>query len=77
MHADSTGGSRRTGKFREHLRVLRAAAAISGDRQIALGWYQNEPLSAFDGRTAKRLVAEGRADAIMRYLDSIATGWAA
>lgn len=74
MCDDSTDDPRCTGRFREHLRVVRAAVEISGNRRIALDWYQHEPLSEFDGRTAKDLVAEGRADAVLVYLGWIAPG---
>ncbi|AWV02712.1 hypothetical protein DM992_25405 [Burkholderia sp. JP2-270] len=77
MRADSTDDPRQIERFREHLRVVRAAVAISGNRPVAIDWYKNESLSTFEGRTAKSLVADGRAEAVLRYLASIASGWAA
>lgn len=47
---------------------------ISGNRRIALDWYQHEPLSEFDGRTVKDLVADGRSEAVLVYLGWIASG---
>lgn len=54
--------------------VLVAVEAISGDHDRAVAWLQ-EPLPAFDGKTALELIAEGRTDAVLRYLASIASGF--
>ncbi len=40
----------------------------------ALFWYRNEPLSVFGYKTAERLVSEGRADDLLRYIASIQVG---
>lgn len=55
-------------------RVVSAVEAISGDRSKAVAWLQ-EPLATFDGKTALELIAEGRADVVLRYLASIASGF--
>ncbi|MBR8431659.1 DUF2384 domain-containing protein [Burkholderia cenocepacia] len=74
MHDDLTDDPRCPGRFREQLRVVRAAVAILGNRRIALDWYQYEPLSEFNGRTAKDLVADGRAEAVLASLGCIVDG---
>jgi hypothetical protein len=68
-------GSRGVQDFlRESLRVIKAATDLSGDLNKALFWYRNEPLSVFGYKTAERLVSEGRADALLRYVASIEAG---
>jgi hypothetical protein len=54
--------------------VLQAVEAISGDHDRAVAWLQ-EPLAAFGGKTALELIAEGRTDAVLRYLASITSGF--
>lgn len=54
--------------------VLVVVEAISGDRDQAVAWLQ-EPLATFGNKTALDLVAEGRTDAVLRYLASIASGF--
>ncbi|MGI9303404.1 MAG: DUF2384 domain-containing protein, partial [Gammaproteobacteria bacterium] len=60
--------------LREALRVIKAATDLNGDLRKALFWYRNEPLSVFDYRTAERLVSEGRADDVIRYIGSLEAG---
>jgi len=55
-------------------RILQAVEAISGDHDRAVAWLQ-EPLATFGGKTALQLIAEGRTDAVLRYLASIASGF--
>lgn len=68
-------GSESVQKFlREALRIIRAATDISGDVQSTLFWYRNEPLPAFDYKTAEQLVSEGRTEDLLRYMVSLETG---
>jgi hypothetical protein len=68
-------GSESVQRFlREALRVLRAAYDLSGDIQKATFWYRNDPLPAFDYKTAERLVSEGRTDDVLRYIASLGAG---
>ena len=60
--------------LRESLRVIKAATDVSGDVNKALFWYRNEPLFMFGYKTAERLVSEGRADDLLRYVASIEAG---
>lgn len=62
--------------LRETLRVIRAAADLSGDVEKALFWYRNEPLQPFDYKTAEQLVSEGRTDDLVRYIASLEAGGA-
>lgn len=68
-------GSESVQKFlRDALRIIRAAADISGDVQRTLFWYRNEPLPTFDYKTAEWLVSEGRTEDLLRYITSLETG---
>ena len=68
-------GSRGVQDFlREALRAIKAATDVNGNLNNALFWYRNEPLAAFGYKTAERLVSEGRADDLLRYVASIEAG---
>ena len=60
--------------LREVLRVIRAAADLSGDIERALFWYRNEPLQPFEYKTAEQLVSAGRTDDLLRYIGSLQAG---
>ena len=60
--------------MREALRVLSAAMEINPDRVRAIYWYRNAPIAEFGHRTAEQLVAQGKAEAVVSYLASIASG---
>lgn len=61
--------------LRSALRVLAAATEAFGDRDVALSWVRNEPVAAFRHKTALDLVREGRAEAVVTYLESISSGF--
>ena len=56
-------------------RVILAASKVAADRRKILEWLE-APLSDFDGKTPLEIVAEGQADDLLRYLASIASGFA-
>ncbi len=60
--------------LREALRVIRAAADLSGDVNRALFWYRNEPLQSFGYKTAEQLVSDGRTEDLLRYIESLEAG---
>ncbi len=60
--------------LREALRVIRAAADLSGDVDRALFWYRNEPLQPFGYKTAEQLVSDGRTEDLLRYIVSLEAG---
>jgi hypothetical protein len=62
------------GYLRQNIRVLAAALNASGDLGKALQWFRNEPLPPFAYKTAEQLVADGRADDVIRLIDSYAGG---
>ena len=63
------------GLLRTILRVLSAATEAFGDRDVALSWMRNEPVPAFRHKTALDLIREGRAEAVVTYLESISSGY--
>ncbi len=60
--------------LQEMLRVLAVATEITGDSERAAFLLRNEPLRAFGYKTADTLVQEGRSDAVIAYLESLAGG---
>lgn len=62
------------GYMRDAVRVLQAAADLRGNVGEALFWFKNHPIRDFDRKTADRLVAEGKAEAVLRYMRSLEAG---
>ncbi|MDB5731206.1 MAG: hypothetical protein JWQ03_1101, partial [Variovorax sp.] len=61
--------------IRDNVRVLRAAYDQTGaDMQKALVWFKNEPIREFDYKTPETLVAEGRADDVIKLLEMYEAG---
>lgn len=60
--------------LRDLLRVLSSATEMTGDASRAAFLVRNEPLRSFDHKTALALVAEGRVDDVLKYLESFAGG---
>jgi hypothetical protein len=60
---------------REVARVLAAVEhLVGGDRNRAISWFENEPLGDFDGLAADALVRQGKAQAVIDYIEAIAGG---
>jgi hypothetical protein len=62
--------------LREMMRIFSAAMAVQPDSKRAIFLIKNEPVPAFGHKTLLRLASEGRADDAVRYLESIASGFA-
>lgn len=60
--------------MRDAVRVLQAATDLRGDVGDALFWFRNHPIRDFDRKTADRLVADGKTDAVLSYLESLEAG---
>ncbi len=60
--------------MQDMLRALAVALEMTGDAPRAAFLLRNEPLKAFDYKTADILIQEGRADAVIDYLQSLAGG---
>ena len=61
--------------LRESVRVMRAAADISGSIEKAIYWFKNHPLPTFDYKTPQELVSEKRTGALVKYLQSLQAGF--
>lgn len=60
--------------LRDAVRVMGAAAEVNGSFQDAAFWFRNEPISAFDFKMPEQLVSEGRAEDLLRYVQSLSAG---
>jgi len=59
---------------REIEEILNRVAHWAGGKKQAEAWYREQPLPAFGGLTAEKLVAGGSADAVGSYVDHVAEG---
>lgn len=62
--------------LRESVRVMRAAADVSGSIEKAIYWFKNHPLPTFDYKTPQNLVSEKRTEALINYIQSLKAGYA-
>ena len=60
--------------LQDMVRVLAVATEMTGDSERAVFLLRNEPLRAFSYKTADALIQEGRADAVIAYLESLVSG---
>ena len=68
-------GSPRLQDFlREAVRVLAAAFSLAESQDRALYWFRSHPIPDFDYKTPEILVSEGKADAVIRYIESLSAG---
>ena len=63
------------GYLEELRRILSAAAAVSGNMQMAIDWFHHDGLEVFSGRTAQEVMAEGRTTDLLRYIESLQAGF--
>ena len=56
------------------LYVVNAATDLCADKAKGLNFYRTEALPAFGFKTAEILVCEGRANDVVRYLESLSAG---
>lgn len=54
--------------------IIARAAEITKDDGAAIIWFKFQPIAGFAGKTAQDLVEEGRAAAVMLYLESVDNG---
>ena len=71
---ETPGNARLQGFLREALRALSAAYEVTRDRDRSIFWFRNTPIPEFGHRMAETIVAEGKTDAVIAYLTSIAAG---
>ncbi|MGE0004366.1 MAG: hypothetical protein AB7S92_02135 [Parvibaculaceae bacterium] len=61
-------------RMREMVKVISAAAELTGDLEKAIYWYRNEPIADYGHRTAAELVAEGQVEATLSYIRDLENG---
>jgi RNA recognition motif-containing protein len=62
------------GYLREAVRAMSAAYEVTEDRDRTIFWFRNTPIAEYAHQTAEQLVAMGKTDAVIAYLQSIALG---
>lgn len=55
-------------------RIIERANELIGNTEKAEAWFNYQPLSAFDNKTPRQLVEEGRSDAVLLHLDTLEDG---
>ncbi len=61
--------------LRDVMRVLSAASQMQPDTERAWFLIKNAPIPEFGHRTLLTVIAEGRTDAAVTYLDSVSSGF--
>lgn len=61
-------------RMREMVKVISAAAELTGDLSKAIYWYRNEPIADYGHRTAAELVASGKAEAVLAFIRDLENG---
>lgn len=56
------------------VRILAMAAEMAGDESRAVIWFKHQPIPGWAGKTAYDLVAEGKADQVLAYLEAVRSG---
>jgi hypothetical protein len=72
--ARSPGSAALQSFLRDSVRAIAAATDASGDADRAAYWYRNQPLGPFGYRTASQVVADGKTEDLIRYIESLAAG---
>jgi hypothetical protein len=71
QHPDS---SRLQERLRDMVKAIVAAVGVTGDLDKAIYWFRNEPIADYRHQTAAELVAVGRLDAVLAYLEDLRNG---
>jgi uncharacterized protein (DUF2384 family) len=56
------------------VRILAMACEMAGDEGRAAVWFKHQPIPGFAGKTAYDLAREGKAEAVIDYLDGVRAG---
>ena len=54
--------------------ILELAAEMTLNRDAAEAWFSSEPIPGWAGKTARELVREGKAQAVIDYLHAVRLG---
>ena len=60
--------------LRDAVRVLAAAFTLAGSTDRAMFWFRSHPIQDFEYKTPETLVSEGRANAVIQYIESLHAG---
>jgi hypothetical protein len=71
QHPDS---GRLQERLRDMVKAIVAAVRVTGDLNKAIYWFRNEPIADYRHQTAAELVAAGRLDAVLAYLEDLRNG---
>ena len=74
MRKDRVASPRTQTRLREMVEILNRVAPRFGSDLMAYAWYRSQPVPGWGGRTPMALVQEGRAGAVMAYIDAIDAG---
>lgn len=55
-------------------RILAMAAEMAGSMERATIWFKHQPIPGWGGKTARDLVTEGQAQAVLDYLEASRAG---
>ena len=61
-------------RLREMVEIINKVEPRLGSTLMAYAWYRSEPLPGFSGLTAMRLVCDGKADDVLKYIDAVDAG---
>jgi len=61
-------------RLRDMVKAIVAAVALTGDLEKAIYWFRNEPIADYRHKTAAELVADGRLDVVLTYLEDLRNG---
>ncbi|HEY5817792.1 MAG TPA: antitoxin Xre/MbcA/ParS toxin-binding domain-containing protein [Mesorhizobium sp.] len=56
------------------VRILAMAAEMTGGDNRAAIWFKHQPIPGWAGKTAYDLVAEGKSDKVLAYLEAVRSG---
>ncbi|MGO4831775.1 antitoxin Xre/MbcA/ParS toxin-binding domain-containing protein [Rhizobiaceae sp. 2RAB30] len=56
------------------VRILAMAAEMAGDESRAVIWFKHQPIPGWAGKTAYDLVAAGKAEKVLAYLEAVRSG---
>lgn len=54
--------------------LIKRVAALVGNEDRAIAWFNYQPIPAFGGKTARELVAANRREAVSLHLDTLENG---
>jgi hypothetical protein len=78
VHQDALSNSPQRPELQQTMfdivRVLSAAADLCGSVEQAIFWFRNQPIDELRHFTAMELVEQGRAQAVVDYIEATGTG---